>query len=179
MYEQYSLRQRRLRGLEPLQSNTETCCLADRWLCCTLWFVCLGKEELYRHFVLNEALHHEGVWGSWCLDPLFLSSALVGREWSASPPLAAFPLGGKSCTALGRTQFPTRSPTIWARLPHETPWPAQRWYTEYLPGGIVKPIKELVTDGFAARVWVSEDKAVMPIVYKEPVQCLCLHVNCW
>jgi hypothetical protein len=34
----------------------------------------------------NEALRHEGVWGSGCIDPHFLTSALVGGEWSASRP---------------------------------------------------------------------------------------------
>jgi hypothetical protein len=35
--------------------------------------------------VLNYALHHEGVWGSGCIDSIFLTSALVD-EWSASRP---------------------------------------------------------------------------------------------
>jgi hypothetical protein len=32
----------------------------------------------------NEALRHEGVWGSGCIDQHFLDLALVGGEWSAS-----------------------------------------------------------------------------------------------
>jgi hypothetical protein len=32
----------------------------------------------------NYALRHEGVWGSGCIDQIFLTSALVGGEWSAS-----------------------------------------------------------------------------------------------
>jgi hypothetical protein len=34
----------------------------------------------------NSALCHKGVWGSRCVDPLFLTSALAGGEWSASRP---------------------------------------------------------------------------------------------
>jgi hypothetical protein len=32
----------------------------------------------------NFALRHEGVWGSGCIDPHFLTSVLAGGEWSAS-----------------------------------------------------------------------------------------------
>jgi hypothetical protein len=32
----------------------------------------------------NSALRHEDVCGSGCIDPLFLTSALVGGQWSAS-----------------------------------------------------------------------------------------------
>jgi hypothetical protein len=31
-------------------------------------------------------LRHEGVWGSGCIIHVFLTSALVGGEWSASHP---------------------------------------------------------------------------------------------
>jgi hypothetical protein len=35
-------------------------------------------------FLTNKALRHEGVWGSGYIDHIFLTSALVGGEWSAS-----------------------------------------------------------------------------------------------
>jgi hypothetical protein len=34
----------------------------------------------------SDALCHEGVWGSGCIDPHVLSSALAGGEWSTSRP---------------------------------------------------------------------------------------------
>jgi hypothetical protein len=34
----------------------------------------------------NEALNHEDVWGSGCIDHVFLTSAQSGGEWSASLP---------------------------------------------------------------------------------------------
>jgi hypothetical protein len=42
--------------------------------------------------VPDEALHHEGIGGSGCIDHIFLTSALAGSEWSASRP-AALPPG--------------------------------------------------------------------------------------
>jgi hypothetical protein len=37
-----------------------------------------------REGLTDEALCHEDVWGSGCIDPRILDSALVGGEWSAS-----------------------------------------------------------------------------------------------
>jgi hypothetical protein len=34
----------------------------------------------------NSALHHEGVWGSGCIDPHFLDLGTNCSEWSASRP---------------------------------------------------------------------------------------------
>jgi hypothetical protein len=34
----------------------------------------------------NDALRHEGVWGSRCTDSHFLDLGIVGGEWSASRP---------------------------------------------------------------------------------------------
>jgi hypothetical protein len=34
----------------------------------------------------NQALRHEGIWGSGCIDPYFFTSALAVVEWSASCP---------------------------------------------------------------------------------------------
>jgi hypothetical protein len=38
---------------------------------------------------------HEGVWGSRCIDPIFLTLALVVAEWSASCP-GLFTAGGRA-----------------------------------------------------------------------------------
>jgi hypothetical protein len=49
-------------------------------------------ENPYIYKIINYSLRHEGVWGSGCINPHFLTSALVGGEWSASH-LGRFTLG--------------------------------------------------------------------------------------
>jgi hypothetical protein len=47
----------------------------------------MEKSEVKLSLCLtNKALRHEGVWGSGCIAPTFLISALIGGEWSASHP---------------------------------------------------------------------------------------------
>jgi hypothetical protein len=36
--------------------------------------------------LINWALCHKDIWGSWCIVPPFLTSALIGGKWSASRP---------------------------------------------------------------------------------------------
>jgi hypothetical protein len=46
----------------------------------------LYKKVMLSQYLTNQALCHEDVWGSGCIDPLFLISALDWGEWSASRP---------------------------------------------------------------------------------------------
>jgi hypothetical protein len=52
--------------------------------------------------VLNYAPLHEDVWGSGCIDPVILISAVVGGEWSASRPGPLYPEENNPRYPLGR-----------------------------------------------------------------------------
>jgi hypothetical protein len=43
--------------------------------------------------LLDQALWHKDIWGSYCIAPPFLTSSLVGFEWSASCPRRIIPRG--------------------------------------------------------------------------------------
>jgi hypothetical protein len=53
---------------------------------CNIFISYKVKAKVKSPCLTNYALCHEGVWASGCIDPLFLTSALVGGEWSASRP---------------------------------------------------------------------------------------------
>jgi hypothetical protein len=61
----------------------------------------LAKVKVKVVLVLNEALHHENVWGSRHMAPLFLISVLDrGKKWSTSRP-GCFTPGERTAVNIG------------------------------------------------------------------------------
>jgi hypothetical protein len=57
----------------------------------SIWKEVKEKRKVKSLCLINEALYHYNIWGSGGIAPPFLTSTLVGSEWSASCPSACTP----------------------------------------------------------------------------------------
>jgi hypothetical protein len=96
--------------------------------------------------LINQAICHEGVWGSACIGPRFLISVLVGSEWSASRPRQLYPpvpIGYEDGWALQ---------PVWTICKSQHAWPYRDSNSDPT---VVQPVASHFTDCTTAALWLS------------------------